>query len=137
MCIQHHDSRGWLPYHTVGCISYKFLPGKSHYGIDLNAPADTEILASADGVVFKAGWNDLGLGNRIIINHPGNLQTIYGHNSKVLVKPGEKVIKGQTIAIIGSTGNTKAAQTGNSADGIHLHFEVLKNDNWEDPMKYF
>ena len=99
---------------------------KFHSGIDLAAPGGTNILAASDGVVVRAGWNG-GYGNCIVIDHGGGVSTLYGHARKLLVSTGQKVTRGQVIALVGTTG----ASTGN-----HLHFEVLLNGKTTDPMPY-
>jgi LysM repeat protein len=86
-------------------------------GIDIGAPVGTPIYAAAGGTVIvasAAGWNH-GYGEYIVISHPNGTQTVYGHASKILVSPGEKVAQGQMIGLVGSTGKST---------GPHLHFEV-------------
>lgn len=99
---------------------------KFHSGVDMAAPGGTNILAAADGVVKMAGWNG-GYGNCVVIDHGGGVSTLYGHSKKLLVSKGQKVTRGQVIALVGTTG----ASTGN-----HLHFEVLLNGKTTDPMPY-
>lgn len=99
---------------------------KFHSGLDLAAPGGSNILAAADGTVRSAGWNG-GYGYCVVIDHGGGVATLYGHASKLLVSSGQKVTKGQVIALVGTTGMS----TGN-----HLHFEVLKNGATTDPMAY-
>ncbi len=88
-----------------------------HNAVDLAAPIGTPIYASAAGTIIIArtgGWNG-GYGNYIVISHPNGTQTLYAHNSKNLVSVGERVSRGETIALLGSTGNST---------GPHLHFEI-------------
>lgn len=99
---------------------------KLHSGIDYAAPYGTSILAAEDGVVLTSGWNS-GYGYCVTINHGGGYVTLYGHCSSLLVNAGQTVTKGQTIAKVGSTGNS----TGN-----HLHFEVRINGNTVNPEGY-
>ena len=99
---------------------------KLHSGIDYAAPYGTSILAAEDGVVLTSGWNS-GYGYCVTINHGGGYVTLYGHCSSLLVSAGQKVTKGQTIAKVGSTGNS----TGN-----HLHFEVRINGSTVNPAGY-
>ncbi|MBQ7751606.1 MAG: peptidoglycan DD-metalloendopeptidase family protein [Clostridia bacterium] len=99
---------------------------KLHSGIDYAAPFGTSILAAEDGVVLTSGWNS-GYGYCVTINHGGGYVTLYGHCSSLLVSAGQKVTKGQTIAKVGSTGNS----TGN-----HLHFEVRINGSTVNPAGY-
>jgi len=78
------------------------------------------------GVVASAGYNS-SMGNYVMINHGGGLYTIYMHASALCCKEGDVVVTGQTIAKVGSTGNS----TGN-----HLHFTVRKDGNYVDPNDY-
>lgn len=97
-----------------------------HYGVDIAGPYGTPILAVADGTVSYAGWRN-GYGWFLIINHANGYQTAYGHNSKLLVSSGQKVKRGEKIALIGNTGRTT---------GIHCHFEVRINGDHKNPMPY-
>ncbi|MDI6600548.1 MAG: peptidoglycan DD-metalloendopeptidase family protein [Thermoanaerobacteraceae bacterium] len=100
---------------------------KMHTGVDMATPMGSRVLAAADGEVIFAGVYG-GYGNAVIIDHGSGISTLYGHNSKLLVKVGDKVTKGQQIAKAGSTG---------LSTGSHLHFEVRKNGTPVDPMPYF
>jgi lysostaphin len=88
----------------------------------------TPIYAADSGVVeiSQGGYNG-GYGNTIVINHGGGKKTRYGHASKLLVKKGEEVEKGQVIALMGSTGRST---------GPHLHFEVIINGRRYNPLNY-
>ncbi|MBE7015885.1 MAG: hypothetical protein E7417_03570 [Ruminococcaceae bacterium] len=99
---------------------------KLHTGIDYAAPLGTAIYAADDGVVLTAGWVN-GYGYTVSINHGSGYVTLYAHCSKLLVSSGQKVTRGQTIAKVGSTGNS----TGN-----HLHFEVRVNGKTTNPAGY-
>lgn len=99
---------------------------KLHSGIDYAAPYGTAIYAAEDGVVLTSGWVN-GYGYTITINHGGGYVTLYGHCSKLVASAGQTVKKGETIAKVGSTGNS----TGN-----HLHFEVKVNGVAKDPANY-
>jgi murein DD-endopeptidase MepM/ murein hydrolase activator NlpD len=101
-----------------------FHTRKLHTGVDLASPYATPIYAAGDGVVEKAGWSS-GYGNYTMIRHVNGYETGYGHQSKIIVKPGDKVRQGQLIGYVGSTGNS----TGN-----HLHFEIKINGNFVDPL---
>lgn len=99
---------------------------KLHTGIDFGAPAGTRCVASRAGTVILSGWNG-GYGYCVVIDHGGGIATLYGHNSKLLVTKGQKVAQGETIALIGSTGNST---------GPHCHFEVRVNGAHTNPMPY-
>lgn len=101
--------------------SYNF-----HGGLDIAVPYGTSIKAADGGKVVTAGWHN-SYGNYIIIDHENGKQTYYAHNSKLLVKVGERVYQGQVIAKAGSTGNS----TGN-----HCHFEVRINGQRQNPRNY-
>lgn len=89
--------------------------GRMHRGIDIAAPTGTPIHAAASGEVISAGWNSGGFGNLVEIRHPDGSMTRYAHNSKLLVRKGDRVEQGQQVALMGSTG---------FSTGPHLHFEV-------------
>ncbi|MDR1002916.1 MAG: M23 family metallopeptidase [Oscillospiraceae bacterium] len=94
-----------------------------HTGYDLGAKEGADIYAVLDGTVRLAG-TDGGYGKRVIITHKKGIETLYAHCSKLLVKEGEKVKKGQKIALVGSTGNST---------GPHLHIEFRKDGVRYDP----
>ncbi|ARV59911.1 peptidase M23 [Nostocales cyanobacterium HT-58-2] len=94
---------------------YGWRWGRMHKGIDIANSTGTPIYASADGVVETAGWSKGGYGNLVDIRHPDGSMTRYGHNSKILVQPGQQVHQGQIIAAMGSTG---------FSTGPHSHFEI-------------
>lgn len=100
--------------------------GRTHRGIDIAAASGSPIKAADGGTVTNAGWHST-YGNTIDINHGNGLVTRYAHASKLLVKKGDKVYKGQVIAKVGSTGRST---------GPHLHLEVLKNGVNQNPSKY-
>ena len=100
---------------------------KTHTGIDIGAGHGASILAAQSGTVLRAGWNS-GYGNYVVIDHGGGVQPLYGHCSALLVSSGQSVSRGQQIALVGSTG---------VSTGPHLHFEVLINGSYTDPMGYF
>lgn len=100
--------------------------GRNHNGTDFVSD-QRGILASDNGKVVFAGWKS-GYGNCIIIDHGNGFETLYGHLSKLGVREGEVVKKGEKIGVMGSTGNST---------GVHLHFEIIKNGRQQNPMKYF
>ncbi len=94
-----------------------------HTGMDLGAASGSNIMAMKSGRVVSAKYNG-GYGNVVILEHAGGIRTLYAHCSKLLVKAGEKVSKGQVIAKVGSTGNST---------GPHLHIEFRKGGKRFDP----
>jgi murein DD-endopeptidase MepM/ murein hydrolase activator NlpD len=97
-----------------------------HEGLDFPANSGTAIHAAADGIVSVAELTH-DYGNIVKISHGSGLETRYAHASKLLVKPGERVTKGQIVAEVGSTGRST---------GPHLHYEIRLNGNSLDPRKY-
>ena len=97
-----------------------------HKGIDWATPIGTTVVASNAGTVVTAGWAS-GYGYAVYINHDDGKQTRYGHLSKVLVKPGQRVSQGERIALSGNTGITT---------GPHVHFEIRINGNAVNPLNY-
>jgi murein DD-endopeptidase MepM/ murein hydrolase activator NlpD len=99
--------------------------GRRHTGIDIAAPAGTPVRAARAGEVSYAGSGYRGYGNLVILDHGDGFRTYYAHNRKILVKRGEKVRRGQTIAKVGSTGRSS---------GPHLHFEIREGSRVLDPL---
>ncbi len=97
-----------------------------HKGLDFAGKKGSEVITVGDGVVSWAGKRS-GYGNLIEVNHGNGYSTRYGHNQKHLVKIGDKVKKGQQIALMGSTGRST---------GPHVHFELLRNGKTVNPSKY-
>ncbi len=100
-----------------GGVKTQGLHGACHCAVDLASSIGTSIHAAADGTVILSrmgGWNG-GYGNYVIISHSNGTQTLYAHMQKTLVSTGDKVTQGQTIGLMGSTGNST---------GSHVHFEI-------------
>lgn len=97
-----------------------------HPGIDIDANYGAPIVATADGVVKKTGWNG-GYGRTVVIGHKGGFETLYGHLSKITVKRNQKIQGGQTIGKAGSSGRST---------GSHLHYEIRKNGKKINPAKF-
>jgi murein DD-endopeptidase MepM/ murein hydrolase activator NlpD len=97
-----------------------------HSGLDIGLPYGSPVYAAEDGVVLEARWFG-GYGNMVLIRHDSGLVTRYGHNSRLLVTAGERVVRGQTIARVGSTGRST---------GPHIHFEVYANGRRVNPLNY-
>ncbi len=98
-----------------------------HHGIDLPAPSGTPIRAAMDGVVTYADWRGKSMGQVVVLKHDDGLETVYAHCRAIHVQTGQRVDQGQMIAEVGRTGYTT---------GSHLHFEVLKDRQNQDPLKY-
>ena len=96
---------------------------RMHKGLDIAAPYGTPVRAMMDGVVAAAGRAG-GYGNLIKLGHGSAYQSMYGHLSRIAVRPGERVARGEVIGYVGSTG---------LSTGPHLHFEVLKNGQAVNP----
>lgn len=100
--------------------------GKSHKGLDIAAPYGTAIFAADAGTVTMSKWYS-GYGKCIMITHDDGTVTLYGHCSTLIAKYGQRVEKGEVIALVGSTGNS----TGN-----HCHFEVRSGGRYLNPLNY-
>ncbi len=97
---------------------------KLHTGIDIGVGSYNEVLAVNAGTVIKAAWNN-SYGYMVMIDHGGGIVTLYAHNTKLLVKAGDVVTKGQQVAWSGSTG---------MSTGPHVHFEVRLNGVYQNPI---
>jgi murein DD-endopeptidase MepM/ murein hydrolase activator NlpD len=101
---------------------------KMHTGLDFTADVGTEIYATGDGAIEAVDSKLSGYGHHVIIKHGYGFQTLYAHMSRVTVRPGEKVKRGQIIGYVGNTG---------ASTGPHLHYEVWRNGEKVDPAFYF
>ena len=101
---------------------------KNHKGLDIHGNVGTKVVASGDGIVAMAGHSGGGYGNIVVINHGYGYQTLYAHLSKVLVRPGKRVERGDLIARSGRSG---------LVSGPHLHYEVRRNGISMDPTDFF
>ncbi len=99
-----------------------------HPGMDFAAPEGTEIYATGDGVIERADDGEQGYGNHVVINHGFGYQTLYGHMTKFIVRPGQNVKRGQLIGYVGSTGLSTAP---------HVHYEVIKNGEKVNPINFY
>jgi len=97
-----------------------------HAGVDLPGPVGTPIYATADGIVGYSAWMN-GYGNLVEIEHGKGIETRYGHLSRILVKAGQPVKRGQLIALMGSTGRST---------GSHLHYEVRLDGRAVNPIPF-
>ncbi len=100
---------------------------KFHEGMDFSAPIGTPVYATGRGTVKAAGWQS-GYGNTVEISHGFNYVTRYAHMSKIYVKPGQKVERGDKIGEVGNTGKST---------GPHLHYEVRLFDVPQNPVNYY
>lgn len=100
---------------------------KFHAGLDITADVGTKVYATADGKVSFAGEKN-GYGNSVDIDHGNNYTTRYAHLSKVLVKNGQQIKRGELLGLVGSTGKST---------GPHLHYEVRIKDEPQNPINYF
>ncbi len=118
--------KGWI---TSG-FGYRISPFthglEFHEGVDIANALGTPIKAPAEGYVLYAGWAR-GYGNVLILGHGYGISTIYGHLSKILVKQGQHVYRGDIIALMGTTGRST---------GPHLHYEVRVNGVPVNPLNY-
>jgi murein DD-endopeptidase MepM/ murein hydrolase activator NlpD len=124
-------ARGWKSSDFGSRYDPYYHVWQLHAGVDIAADGGDPIFAAADGVVIRAGWNDGGYGNYTCISHgrygSRGLSTCYAHQSAILVSPGQRVRRGQTIGRVGTTG----ASTGN-----HLHFEVRLDGAPVQPLNW-
>ena len=102
---------------------------KFHEGMDFSATVGTEVYATGNGTVILAGRDvQGGYGNEIRIDHGYSYQTVYAHLSRIFVKPGQKILRGQIIGYVGNTGKSTSP---------HLHYEVRKNGVPVNPIYFF
>ena len=111
---------------TRGFSSPGSVAAPYHPGLDIAAPTGSPVLAAGNGTVTFAG-TDPEYGNLLIIDHGLGLESRYGHNTRLSVRVGDRVTRGQPIATVGSTGNSTAP---------HLHLEIHKDGVPVDPRKY-
>lgn len=123
--------RGWPSF---GPLTSRYGERKSpfdqteefHPGIDISGRLGTPIRATADGVVRLSSWNS-GYGNLVVLQHEFGYSTRYAHNSRLLVKYGEKVKRGQVLAMMGTTGKSS---------GVHCHYEVWRYNVRKNPASF-
>jgi murein DD-endopeptidase MepM/ murein hydrolase activator NlpD len=117
---------------TCGELSspFGFRRGAFHSGVDICAKRGDPVFACADGVVLASGYrkNLKGMGLLVTLDHGDSIFTDYAHLSKVLVYPGQKVMRGDRIGLIGSTGRSSSP---------HLHLQVRNGAQFYDPMIFF
>ena len=116
----------WITSKFGGRNSPGGIGSTNHKGVDIGTPMGTPVLAAKAGKVTWASSNG-GYGQCVIISHGKGNSTLYGHLSGYNVKVGDMVSQGQVIAYSGNTGNST---------GPHLHFGIMENDGWVDPLTY-
>jgi murein DD-endopeptidase MepM/ murein hydrolase activator NlpD len=97
-----------------------------HTGVDISVPPGSEVKATAEGIVSHAGWTE-NSGIVVVVEHGHGFSTAYAHNQKALVKVGQRIVRGETIALSGSTG---------ISTGPHVHYEIWKNGRHINPTGY-
>lgn len=110
-----------------GVVTNHFNPSNQHFGVDIVAKKDEVVKAVLDGVVIFSEWSST-TGHVISVQHGNNVVSIYKHNSRVLRKQGDRIRAGESIAIIG--------ETGEFTTGPHLHFELWINNKPVNPVNY-
>ena len=100
---------------------------KFHAGMDFSANVGTPVYVTGNGRVVETGWQQ-GFGNTVVIDHGYDYKTRYAHLSKILVRKGQEVIRGEEIAEVGNTGKST---------GPHLHYEVLYKGKAQNPINYY
>ena len=98
-----------------------------HAGLDISGQRGQKIVAAAPGRVIYSDNRMRGYGHTIILDHGKGYHSLYAHNSRLLVRAGDKVSQGQPIAVMGKSGN---------ATGVHCHFEIRKDRVPVDPLPY-
>lgn len=117
-----HVASGWgFRIHPI------YHTRKFHYGMDFSAKTGTDVFATGNAKVSYVGWRQ-GFGNTVILDHGYGYQTLYAHLFKSLVRVGQKVKRGDIIALVGNTG---------ASVGPHLHYEVHQNGHPVDPRNYY
>lgn len=118
-------TQGWLSA-RYGMRADPFTGGPDfHPGLDISADKGSPVFATADGTVQSASWTGA-YGKLIVLKHSFGIATRYGHLSQFLVKPGQKIRRGELIAYVGATGR---------ATGAHLHYEVVVNGRLFNPLQ--
>jgi murein DD-endopeptidase MepM/ murein hydrolase activator NlpD len=118
---------GWLSSAFSHMREHPILhEGRPHEGIDVSAPMGTPIEAPANGIIIQAGWES-GYGNTVVIDHGFGIVTKFAHASRLLVRKGARVRRGERIALVGNTG---------LSTGPHLHYEVHVNGRPVNPLRY-
>jgi len=99
---------------------------KFHTGVDISVPSGSRVKATANGIVSFAGWTE-NSGIVVVVEHGHGFSTAYAHNRKTLVRVGQRIARGETIAMSGSTG---------VSTGPHVHYEIWRNGRHTDPVGF-
>jgi murein DD-endopeptidase MepM/ murein hydrolase activator NlpD len=105
-----------------------YKTSKMHTGMDFTAKIGTPIYATGDGYVITADGSGRGYGNHVVINHGYGYQTLYGHMSRIKIRRGQSVKRGEVIGFVGNTGTSTAP---------HLHYEVRKGGRPINPVNFY
>ncbi|MEM7073211.1 MAG: peptidoglycan DD-metalloendopeptidase family protein [Pseudomonadota bacterium] len=127
--VSERHANGFL-WPVQGRIVVPFGPGANgihNDGIKIAAKAGSRVRAAESGIVAYSGSQVAGLGNLVLIRHADQYISAYAHNSSILVKPGDRIVRGQVIALAGATGDVERPQ---------LHFEIRKGSRALDPLRY-
>jgi murein DD-endopeptidase MepM/ murein hydrolase activator NlpD len=118
---------GGFQWPAVGAITTYFSGW--HNGIDIANSVGTPVRAAQAGVVTMSGWDNSGYGYMVRIDHGNGMQTLYGHASRLVVRAGESVDKGQLIMLMGSTGRST---------GSHVHFSIFQGGGYSglNPLRF-
>lgn len=120
-------TQGWLSSTFSAMRAHPVLhEARPHEGIDVVAPMGTPILAPGAGTVVSARW-EAGYGNTVVLNHGHGIVTKYAHASRLLVRPGQRIQRGERIALVGNSGLSTSP---------HLHYEVHVNGRPVNPLRY-
>jgi murein DD-endopeptidase MepM/ murein hydrolase activator NlpD len=101
---------------------------RMHYGQDFEVPYGTEVYATGNGTIIESGWNSMGFGNFVVIDHGYGLRSTYGHLSQISVSRGVSVKRGDMIGLSGNTG---------TSSGPHLHYQIDQYGQHKNPIYFF
>jgi murein DD-endopeptidase MepM/ murein hydrolase activator NlpD len=119
-------ARGWVTSDFGQRLDPYTADRVMHAGLDIAAPHGKDVISPAEGTVVFAGLEG-GYGNVLVIDHGYGIKTRYGHLAKITVKAGDRIKRGQVIAVVGNTGRST---------GPHLHYEVRVNGIPQNPRKF-
>ncbi len=116
---------GW-PLAVEGFVTARFEGADGHTGVDIAVPRETPVLATAPGRVSEVGFDAI-LGHYVVVAHDEEAETLYAHNSRILVEPGQRVARAEAVAYSGNSGRSTAP---------HLHYEIRLGGRLVDPDPY-